>query len=164
MGKSGKGIGIFALLIAIGALGLGVYQFILPSPSEGPKIYSASNYDITYLDFDTFEIIPNLNVTYNTKAGDSVLLEFSCLIYMDSSYGTTTIDITFDIDGVPPSPWTQMSVTCLSSDVFLRSSFIFRHNIQSSPAGSHVVRILTYIDQGYTSSFVRYCVLTATVY
>ena len=35
MGKSGKGLGILALLIAIGALGLSAYQFILPSPSEG---------------------------------------------------------------------------------------------------------------------------------
>ena len=37
MGKSGKGLGILALLIAIGALGLSAYQFILPSPSEGQK-------------------------------------------------------------------------------------------------------------------------------
>ena len=35
MGKSGKGLGIFALLIAIGALGLGAYQIILPSLSGG---------------------------------------------------------------------------------------------------------------------------------
>ena len=35
MGNSGKGLGIVALIIAIGALGLGVYPIILPSPSEG---------------------------------------------------------------------------------------------------------------------------------
>ncbi len=83
MGKSGKGLGILALLIAIGALGLSAYQFILPSPSEGslsegPKIYYASNDDIVYLDFGTIKYIPQLNVTYTTKAGDSVLIEFTC--------------------------------------------------------------------------------------
>ena len=58
MGKSGKGLGIFALLIAIIALGLGVYQIILPSPSEGPKIYVASNDDTVFLDSGTLKYIP----------------------------------------------------------------------------------------------------------
>ena len=35
MGNSGKGLGIVALIIAIGALGLGLYPIILPSSSGG---------------------------------------------------------------------------------------------------------------------------------
>jgi len=58
MGKSGKGLGMFALIIAIVALGLGAYQIILPSPSEGPKIYYTSNDDVVLLDFGTLKYIP----------------------------------------------------------------------------------------------------------
>ena len=55
MGNSGKGLGIVALVIAIGALGLGVYPIILPSPSEGPKIYVATYDDMVFLDFGTLK-------------------------------------------------------------------------------------------------------------
>ena len=45
MGNSGKGLGIVALLIAIGALGFGLYQFILLNDSEATEIYTATNYN-----------------------------------------------------------------------------------------------------------------------
>ncbi|MBY8986257.1 MAG: hypothetical protein KGD65_14370 [Candidatus Lokiarchaeota archaeon] len=92
------------------------------------------------------------------------MLEFSCEIYIDIFGGSTTIDISFDIDGSPPSPYEEISVTCLSSDLYLRSSFIMRYNIQSSSAGVHVVKILTYINEDYTTSYVKYSILTATIY
>ena len=78
MGNSGKGLGIVALIIAIGALGLGVYPIILPSPSGGPRIYTDTNYE--QIDLNTVTIsstIPNLNVTYSANVGDNVLLEYS---------------------------------------------------------------------------------------
>ena len=164
MGNSGKGLGIFALLIAIGALGFGLYQFILPSPSEGPKIYSASKYNTTYLDFNTFDIITSLNLTYNTKAGDSVLLEFSCQIYIDSSGGSNTIHISFLINGSAPSPYKQISITGVFPSTYYQGSGLMRYNIESSPAGTHFVGILASIDVESTGSYVKYCTLTATVY
>lgn len=36
MGNSGKGLGIVALIIAIGALGFGAWPIIFPSPSVAP--------------------------------------------------------------------------------------------------------------------------------
>ena len=63
MGKAGKGFGILALLIAIVALGIGAYQIILPSPSEGSMIYVDSNYNDFEFGLNTFTLIPNLNVT-----------------------------------------------------------------------------------------------------
>ena len=164
MGKSGKGLGIFALIIAIGALGLSAYQFILPSPSEGSDIYSETNNDTVYLGYDTFEIIPNLNLTYTTKTGDSVLLEFSCQVSIEISGASTTVEITFEIDGLAPSPDTKVSVVGFGPDPYLQNPFIMRHYIQTSSAGTHVVSVLTDIDDGSTTSFVKYCVLTATVY
>ncbi|MHA1402022.1 MAG: hypothetical protein ACTSQE_16865 [Candidatus Heimdallarchaeaceae archaeon] len=39
--STGTTLGALALIIAIGALGLGLYQFVLPP--EGPMIYSKSH-------------------------------------------------------------------------------------------------------------------------
>ena len=168
MGKSGKGLGILALLIAIGALGLGVYQIILPSPSEGPpsegpKIYYASNDDIVYLDFGTIKYIPQLNVTYTTKAGDSVLIEYTCQIRLDPS-GGTELDIYFELDDGYPSQNIHLYADSAEDYQDVYSSGIMRHYIQNSTAGEHTVQIYTWIDEDYTNSWVRYSVLTVTVY
>jgi len=163
MGKSGKGLGIFALLIAIIALGLGVYQIILPSPSEGPKIYVASNNDVIYLDLSTVKYIPQLNITYNTKWGDSVLLEYSCQIKLDP-IGGTSIRIDFDIDGTTPSPHIYVYANSAGDPQDILCSGIMRYCYQPSTAGEHNVKIWTLISTDYTTSYVRFSVLTVTVF
>ena len=45
---TGQTLGALALVISIGALGLGVYQFI--TPPEGPQICILSNDDIFHID------------------------------------------------------------------------------------------------------------------
>jgi hypothetical protein len=164
MANKGKVLGIIALLIAIGAMGFSVYQFILPSASAGTTVYATTNENTIYLDSNTFESIPNLNITYNTKAGQSVLLEFSCQISIEIDGVSTEVDFKFEIDGLPPTPDTMVSVHGLGPDIYLHTSFIMRHNIQSSAEGSHIVKTITKIDDTTTTTFVKYCVLTATVY
>ena len=163
MGKSGKGLGIFALIIAIVALGLAAYQIILPSPSEGPKIYVASNDDMILLDFGTVKYIPQLNITYNTKWGDSVLLEYSCQIRLDPS-GGTSISIYFDINGTTPSSHIYVHADSAEDYQDIWCSGIMRYWYQPSTAGEHYIQIYTWIDEDYTNSWVRYSVLTVTVY
>ena len=163
MGNSGKIFGIFALIIAIVALGLGAYQIILPSPSEGPKIYVTSNDDMVFLDFSTLKYIPQLNITYSTKAGDSVLLEYSCQIRLDIKGSSNTIWIYFDINGTTPSSYIYLrGVATDTHNIY--SSGIMRYYIQSSTAGEHNVQIYTWINEDYTNSYVRFSVLTVTVY
>lgn len=164
MSKTGKGLGIIALIIALGALGFSVFQFILPTSQGGATIYTATNENTIYLNSNTFEIIPNLNITYPTQAGDSVLLELSCQISIEIDGISTEVDFKFEIDGLPPTPDTMVSVHGLGPDIYLHTSFIMRHNIQSSSEGSHIVKALTKIDDTGTTTFVKYCVLTATIY
>ncbi|MFX1570932.1 MAG: hypothetical protein ACFFCV_21545 [Promethearchaeota archaeon] len=165
MGSSGKGLGIFALLLAMGALGLGIYQFILPaqSPTEKPRIYVATNYNVVDLNLDVIEVIPNLNVTYNVNAGDSVLLEFSCEIHIDCSGGSLTIDFYFEINGSPPSPYTEMTVIGDGSTLFFHSSCIMKADIQSNTADTHVVKVVTWAH-ATSSSYIKECILSAMVY
>ena len=148
MGSSGKGLGIFALLLAMGALGLGIYQFILPAPSlpeipEVPKIYVAQYDSAFWLDTSTIEMIPTLNITYNTVEGNSVLFEYTCQISMDIVSSSINIEIYFEIDGTKE----------LSSRIYkvgysidnlqpIYDSAIMRHHISNSTIGSHTVRFL----------------------
>ncbi|MCK4380797.1 MAG: hypothetical protein KAW51_06615 [Candidatus Lokiarchaeota archaeon] len=189
MGKSGKGGAVLGLIgILIGAGGL-VFGYIAWSSlttlennndamqtrldylenqnattSEKPKIYVATYDDRVYLDFDSFKLIPQLNVTYNTTAGDSVLIEYSCQIMLDPYSGTTTINIYFELDEGYASSYIDLRATDYEDYQNVYSSGIMRHNIQNSTAGEHMVQILTYIDEAYTNSWVRFSVLTVTVY
>ncbi len=165
MGSSGKGLGEIALLLAIGALGLGVYQIILPSHSEGRKFYVVSNDDKINLDMSSYKAIPQLNITYNAKAGDSVLLEYNCQLKLDIAFGSTSIRIYFEIDSI----YLYTNYIYLYGDSSMDyqdiySSGIMKHYIQSSTAGEHTVRIITYIDEDYSTSYVRFNVLTVEVY
>jgi len=165
MGNSGKGLGIVALILAIGALGLGAYQIILPSPSppEGPKIYVASNDNLVILDFSTIQYIPQLNITYDTKVGDNVILEYSCQIKLDPS-GTTSISIYFNNNGSFPSSQIFLYADSAEDYQDIYSSGIMRYHFQSSTAGARTLRVSTWISEDYTNSYIRYSVLTVTVY
>jgi len=162
MGKSGTVLGILTLLIAIGALGFGIYQFVLPS--DGTTIYCATKEEKFYINSNTYEVLPNLNITYTTEAGDSVLLEFSSQLGIEL-YGTsTTVSIKFEIDGLPPTPDTEIEATVMDPHIYANVPFVMRHHVESSSEGSHIVKVLIKIDDTGTTSFVDFCVLTATVY
>ena len=88
MGKSGKGLGIFALMIAIGALGLSAYQFILPSPSEG-----ASNVRNVWYDEQTstffpitsgYGAIPGLYIMATVNSGESLYVLFNTFAFINN--------------------------------------------------------------------------------
>lgn len=161
--KSSKGIstgtrlGALALIIAIGAVGLGVYQLFLSSTSEGPKIHVSENADFVLLDSPT-KYIPQLNVTYNAKAGDSVLFEYSCQAYLEPTVGIS-LAVYFDINGTIPSPYLSLHTV----SVVLTSGYM-RYYIESSTAGEYKIRIFMAIDDATTNSYVRFNLLTVTVF
>lgn len=71
--STGKILGVLALIISLGALGLSLSQFFLPS--KGPTIYSLSYDEI--IDLDGISMVGYLNeleLTYSALAGDRVLI------------------------------------------------------------------------------------------
>ena len=159
MGKSGRGLGILALIIAIGTLGFVMYQFFFPTPSNEPEIYVVTHENPVYLDSSGVGEIPQLNITYNTNLGDKVLIEFSCQIVLAPIGPGTTIILSFDLDVGSAS-----SEIMIWGDTPEYCSGIMRHFNQSTSPGEHYVGIQTYIDDDSTLSYVRYSILTVTVY
>jgi len=80
-------------------------------------------------------------------------------------FGTTSIRIYFEIDSIYVfTHYIYMYGSSSQDSQDIYSSGIMRHYIQSSTAGEHIVRIITYIDEDYGTSYVRFSVLTVTVY
>jgi len=163
--KSGNGLstgttlGALALIISLGALGLGVYQFIVPQASEGPKIYYTSNSDVVYFDGVTqIKYIPQLNITYSTKVGDTVLLEFNCRIFLES-LGGTSFTVYFQDNGSAP---TASIYLYSASDIY--TTGYMRYLFEASTAGVNYLQIYMYIDDVDSNSFISHSVLTVTVY
>ncbi|GAH65415.1 unnamed protein product [marine sediment metagenome] len=88
MGKSGKGLGILALIIAIGALGLSAYQFILPSPSGGGSNVRNVWYDehtSTFFPITSgYGAIPGLHVMATVNSGESLYVLFNAFAFIQN--------------------------------------------------------------------------------
>lgn len=154
---TGQTLSALALIIAIGALGLGVYHFI--APPEGPTIYVNEYDDIIFLDGISYiEYLYPLNITYTTKVGDSVELEFSCRLYLDP-VGQTTLSVHFDNNITYPS-----SSIYLNADSNIVTSGYMRHTFDATTAGENYLVIYAYIDDEGTNSYIRDSLLTVTVY
>jgi len=157
--NTGTQLGALALIISIGALGLGVYQFIAPPASEGPQIYSLSHEDIIYIDgVSYFQYLYSINIDYNTKVGDIVVLEFSCLIYLDPQ-GSTTFAVYFSNNGTTPT-----SSIYLDTDFDFTTSGYMKHTFEATTAGENHLVIWVYIDDEGTNTNIRDSILTVTVY
>ena len=155
----GQTLSALALIISIGALGLGLYQFFFSPSPEGPAIYVTQYDDIYYIDGISFvDYPPQLNVTYSVQPGDNVLLEYNCEIYLDP-IGYTEIGILFDINNTI-IPATRIRVW---DDHNIATNGYMRYSYVSTTAGESNVKIWITIDDE-TNSYIRYSVLTATVY
>ena len=154
--STGTTLGALALIISMGALGLGLYQFI--APAQGPQIYILEHEDIIYLDrYSNLDYLNELNITYNTKVGDSVVLEFSCRIWVDAP-STTTLSVHFDNNGTFPS-----SSIYVTSDSNVLTTEYMRYTFEASTAGENYLLIYTYCTEEVDNN-LRDCLLTVTVY
>jgi len=158
-GKKNTGIILasLALIASLGALGLGLFQFFIPPGA--PQIYSLYYEDIIYIDgVSIVDYLYELELTYKAKAGDRILLEFSCELYINPSF-STSVSINFDIGG---TIYPTSRIYVLTSDVIYTSGYM-RHYIESSDAGEFDVIIYASMSEEFSTSFIRHCLLTITV-
>lgn len=157
--NTGTTLGVLALIISIVALGLGVYQFITPPASEGPTFYILEHDDIIYLDkYSSIDYVNELNITYNTEVGDTVVLEFSCRIFLDVVSTMTTLYVYFQNNGSTSSP------SIVVRDVVdTMTTGYMRYTFEASTAGENYLVIYTYCSQEVDNN-LRDSLLTVTVY
>ncbi|MHA1954227.1 MAG: hypothetical protein ACW96U_09815 [Candidatus Heimdallarchaeaceae archaeon] len=155
---SGKALGALALIISLGAMVFSLYQFFVPS--GGPIIYSLLYDDPIILDgISSIDYLSELELTYSAQAGDRVLFEFNCEIFV-SPIGGTDLSLHFDIN-YAIFPTTRIYVY---TESYLYTTSFMRHYIESSEAGEFTVYIYADISDESTGSYIRRCFITVTVY
>ena len=156
--STGTTLGAVALIISLGARGLGRYQFIAPPATEEPQFYILEHDDFIYLDeYSSVETVDELNITYNTEIGDTVVLEFSCQLFLQVS-GTTTLRLNFDNNGTY-----ILTGIYASSDMNAISSEYMKYTFKAETAGENNVVIIASCTEE-VNNWLRYCLLTVTVY
>ena len=113
MAKS-SGLAVLALLVAIGALGLGVYQifFAVTPADEGSgikKTWYKFNYGVKNTNpISTQIIIDTLTIDFTVKSGENVYFLFNTQASVDAG-SNSYIQLNFVLDGVllsgPAHPW-----------------------------------------------------------
>jgi len=156
---SGQTLGALALVISIVALGLSVYQFIIPTSSE-PQVYILEHDDIVWIDrYSAVDSLRELNITYSAQAGDTVTLEFSCQVYVDTDSSQTSLRLNFENNGT----YIPSGCIYLSSSSDLMTSGYMTHTFEASITGEYNVFIIATCFEE-VDNYVRYCLLTVTVY
>ena len=157
--STGTTLGALALIISLGALGLGIYQFIAPPAAEGPQFYILENDDIIWLErYTSFDWLNELNITYSTEIGDTVEVEFSCQLYL-VPVGTTTLTVNFDING---TIFPSSSIYARSDGITMTTGYM-KYTYEATTAGENRVIIYTTCDDE-TDNYITDCLLTVTVY
>lgn len=157
--NTGTTLGALALIISIVAMGFSVYQFITPADS-GPQVYILEYDDILWIDrYSAVDTLYELNLTYSAQAGDTVVLEFSCQVYVDADSSQTSLRFNFE------NNWTYIpsGSIYLSSSSDLTTSGYMTHTFEASTTGEYNVQIIATCFEE-VDNYVRYCLLTVTVY
>ena len=156
---SGSTLGALALVISIVALGFSVYQFIIPADS-GPQVYILEYDDIVWIDrYSAVDTLYELNLTYSAQAGDTVVLEFSCQVYLDTDGSQTDLRLNFENNGT----YFPSGSIYLSSSSDVTTSGYMTHTFEASTTGEYNVLIIATCFEE-VDNYVRYCLLTVTVY
>ena len=141
-----SGLAILALLIAIGALGIGVYQLIAPAaPAVGIRNtwykfdYASRNTN----PISTVIIIDQLTIDFTVGSGESVYFFFNTWATVDAGVNSY-IQLNFVLDGVvlsgPTYPWWVFRTTGTS----IEAPISLQMSLDTVSAGAHNVTISIY--------------------
>lgn len=145
MSKS-SGLAVLALLIAIGALGLGVYQIFFVTEAEDEESGIKNTwYKFEYASKDTNPVstiitIDTLTINFTVSSGESVYFHFSTWATVQGS-GNSFIRFNFVLDGVilagPQYPW--WSIRTMGDRI--EAPVSFQLSLDTATAGAHNVTI-----------------------
>ncbi len=158
MAKS-SGLAILALIIALGALGLGIYQMIFPASAAGGSGIKNTWYDFHYSATHTNPIstiitVDPLTIDFTVGSGESVYFHFNTWADVDAGVNSY-IQFNFVLDGVmlsgPTYPWWVIRTTAASIEAPISCQL----SLDAVTAGAHNVTISIFgsdIDNNIFSS------------
>jgi hypothetical protein len=162
---SGKVLALVALLLALGGLSLQLYSmFIIQPDITTRKTWYAENPDSYNTDpIDSFILIPNLYVSIDLKAGESVYFLFICRAAVWENGGINYVQVNLAIDGIRiPDAVNQVQLNTGSGILINRVPLTFQYSTSSLAIGIHTITVL--MIGGDTSNYVVYSTLLVQTY
>ncbi|MFX1499607.1 MAG: hypothetical protein ACFFDH_01430 [Promethearchaeota archaeon] len=144
MAKS-SGLAVLALLIAIGALGFGIFQFFFAAPKVEKTGIQHTWYDFHYAEVLTNPIstvitVNQLTIDFTVGSGESVYFHFNTWADVDAG-ANSYIQINFVLDGSPLSgptyPWWVVRTTEDNMEIPVSCQL----SIDSLTVGNHTASI-----------------------
>jgi len=146
MAKS-TSLAVFALIIAIGALGLGAYQvFFISAPTSPDSGISNTWSDFHYAYVYTNPISPTwipvdqLLINFTVNPGESAFFLFSTFATVQAGY-FSSLQLNFVLDGVVLAAPTHPSWTLLTNGTLIEAPVSFHYVLETISAGAHNLSI-----------------------
>lgn len=104
--KRGSGLAILALIVGIGAIGLGGYNFYVQTTQTVEEIgntwYKSEPDFFTCMPAYDYKTFSDLTIQFNIKSGESAYFSYNCWIFMrltSPDTGITFLKVYFSLDG-----------------------------------------------------------------
>ena len=104
--KGGSVLAILALIVGIGAIGIGGYNFYVQTTQTVEEIgntwYKSEPDFFTYIPAYSYRTFSDLTIQFNIKSGESAYFSYNCWIFMrltSPDTGITFLKVYFSLDG-----------------------------------------------------------------
>ena len=104
--KGGSGLAILALIVGIGAIGIGGYNFYVqttqPVEEIGNTWYKSEPDFFTCMPAYSYKTFSDLTIQFTVRPGESAYFSYNCWIFMrlnSPDTGPTSLEVYFSLDG-----------------------------------------------------------------
>lgn len=143
--KGATVIAFLALIVGIGGLGLGLYQFLFPAEPEKTGIQNTwfeSTGTFYYTDPISTDIpVDELEIEFTVNSGESVYCISSFNVWLDHA-ATSVMRVNFELDGANLRAGNEPWHTIQLNDYSLGSTVTIQHSIDGLTAGTHTLTIV----------------------
>ena len=152
----GTGLAIFALILAIGGIGIGTFSYItLLGVQQAPGV-NRTYYDERIAAYttpaeDSWYTIPGISITFQVESGESVYFMFNCKAFLDRVSAITWMHFRLIIDGfsLEKTRATVGPTGGTASEYYF--SVAIQHVNNTLGAGSHTVVVETMRETSFSS-------------
>jgi len=156
MSKS-SGLAVLALIVALGAMGLGVYQIIFVPTPTAPSGVRHTWYDFHYSTVFTNPVstiiqVDQLLINFTVNSGESVYFHFNTWATVDAGV-SSVIQLNFVLDGTwlygPQHPWCAL----VSYNDSIQVPVSLQMSLDTVTVGAHNVSVSIYGNDANNNIF-----------
>jgi len=164
----GTGLAIFALILALGGIGIGAFSYItLMGVQQAPGVhqtyYDEKTAGYTSTSEDVWYVIPDLSITFQLESGESAYFMFICRAKLYPVSAIILMHFRLKIDSISYSSTEATVGPEGGSETYNYYSVAIQYSNSTLGVGSHTVVVET-MRETSASSVVDHCTLFVQTY